>query len=103
MSDPEFKFVEGGKKLIVQVDLDQYAAERFEQACEKLWGAYGEKVSIDLSGISYICSTCLGQLVVTKDRCDEEKKRLDLRISRKLMDIFDLLSIRDLISTEVVD
>lgn len=103
MSDNDFEFLNDGRKLTVHVDLDQYVVERFDEACRKLSNADGDAVLIDLSGINYICSTCLGQLVVTKDRCTEAEKEFSLKINRKLMDIFDLLSIRDLIQTEVVD
>ena len=102
MSNPQFEFVDGGRRLVAHVDLDQYVADRFEEACRKLSDAAGDEVSVDLSGINYICSTCLGHLVVTSDRCKEFDKTLRLKVPKRLVDIFDLLAIRDLIDTEVV-
>ena len=98
-----FKFTDDGARLVVLTDLDQHFADDFERACRRLVKAQAAEITIDLSRVNYMNSTCLGELLLTSDRCREFDKRLQLRISRQLSSLFDLVSIGDFIEIEVAD
>ncbi len=98
-----FKFTDDGARLVVLADLDQHLADEFERACRRLVKAQAAEVTIDLSHVHYMNSTCLGELLLTSDHCRELDKRLRLRISRQLSSLFDLVSIGDFIEVEVAD
>ena len=102
VSDEHFEFNDDGTHLIALVDLDQSVAANFERACERLFESDGPEVVIDLSGINYMNSTSLGELILANDRASERKWRLRVRISERIVTIFDLLSLRDFIETEIV-
>lgn len=103
MDEGQFKFTDDGTRLTVLVDLDQAVAADFDRACERLFESDGPEVVIDLSGINYINSTCLGELILANDRAHDRKRELRVRISGHLVTIFDLLSLREFIKTEIVE
>ena len=102
LTDELFRFSHGGQRLEVLVDLDHHVSPQFEQACQLLRESDGPEIVIDLTPIQFICSSCLGELILTNDRATEEKRRLHLIIPDRLVSIFDLMSMRDIIETEVV-
>ncbi len=104
MSNEEerFRFTHGGARLEVLVDLDHHVVPEFEYACARLRQAETPELVIDLTAIRFICSACLGELILTNDRANEDERRLHLKIPKRLTSIFDLMSMRDIIETEVV-
>ena len=97
MVESDFKYTEDGTRLTALVDLDQAVAADFERACERLFESNGPELVIDLSEIQYISSSNLGELILVNDRSREQKRRVRVRISKRLVTIFDLLSLRDFI------
>ena len=97
------KITHGGARLAVLVDLDHHVAPIFEQEGLKLRQSEVPEVIIDLAAIQFICSSCLGELILTNDRANEDNRRLHLIIPKRLVSIFDLMSMRDIIETEVVE
>ena len=97
------RITHGGARLAVLVDLDHHVAPRFEEECLKLRQSELKEVVIDLTAIQFICSACLGELILTNDRATEDGRRLHLVIPKRLVSIFDLMSMRDIIETEVVE
>ena len=103
MSRDDFKFSHNGSHLAVLVDLDQRVADEFEDVCEKLLSFAWKEVVIDLTQIRYISSVCLGELILVNDRCNDTGRKLRVVIPKHLVTIFDLLSMRDFIETEIVE
>lgn len=97
------QFTHGGARLEVLVDLDHHVAPVFEEACQELRKSSTPEVVIDLTCINFICSSCLGELILTNDRANEDERRLHLIIPKRLVSIFDLMSLRDIIETEVAE
>lgn len=98
-----FKFTDDGTRLIVLADLKQHVAAEFDQACEALLDGAGSEVTVDLSRIQYISSSSLGTLIFANVRASEKNQRLVLEVPRQLLTVLDLMSLRELIETKVVD
>ena len=101
-SEKVVEFTHGGRRLVVLADLDHHVAPEFEGACAQLRQTDAPELVIDLTQIKFICSSCLGELILTNDRINEDNRRLHLMIPERLVSIFDLMSMRDIINTEVV-
>lgn len=102
MGEKLYELTDDGRRMVLLLDLDHHVAPEFEKACALLRQSNEPKVVIDLTGVKFICSSCLGELILTNDRITEEKRSLLLRIPERLVSIFDLMSMRDIINTEVV-
>lgn len=103
MDSQSFVISDDGARLVVHVDLDLHVVEAFGDACQELLDAAGDEIVIDLTKIGYINSACMGKITRAYALSKEEIKQLRIRISNKLVPLFDLMAIRDLIPTEVCD
>lgn len=99
----EFKYRQGGSVLMVMSDLDYHLASEFEVACGQLLNASGPEIIVDLQHVRYVCAGCLGELLFVHGKARERGLHLAVRIPKCLIDIFDLMCLRDVIDTIVIE
>ena len=97
-----FKFSRNEPRMAVLVDLDHHVADAFEKACGQLLAMEGSELLVDLGQIGYICSTCLGAIILANDQAMATGRKLRVKIPESLVTVFDLMSMRELMETEVV-
>lgn len=98
-----FRFEGEGTVLHVLTDLGHYVSAGFSSACQSLLDTSAHEIHIDLSQIAYVCSTCLGELMLANERVKDSGRKLCVRIPRELVTIFDLLSLREFIHVEILN
>jgi len=70
------------------------------------WGrealAEGGGVLLDLSEVTYISSSCLGEILVLDETAKKKNQKLKVRIPKALLYVYDLMGLRSVVDTEVI-
>ncbi|MBN1809528.1 MAG: STAS domain-containing protein [Planctomycetes bacterium] len=61
------------------------------------------KVVLDLAKVTYISSSCLGELLVLDEEAKKLGLKLTVRVPRALLYVYDLMGIRSVVDTEIVE
>ena len=89
--------------LWVKGKLDFAEEEGMRQYGQQMIKDSGDKVVLDLSGVSYISSSCLGEILVLDEEAKKAGKSLVVRVPRVLLYVYDLMGIRSVVNTEIVE
>ena len=95
-------YVLEGSVLRVSGKLDAAEEEEFRRQGLALAEAGGGTVVLDLSGVSYIASSCLGAILILHEELAARDRRLKVLLPRALLYVYDLMGIRNVVETEVV-
>ena len=92
---------QGDSHLTVHDNLEARYSDAFEQACGRLRAASNPVCTVDLSSIEYVCSACVGSLILLSGALEENGRRLTLRIPPTLEWYFGLFSMDAIATVEV--
>lgn len=96
------EYVLKGNTLKVTGQLDSSQEHGFREHGLKLTAAKKKEVVVDLTGVSYISSACLGTILVLHEELANAGHSLKIRLPHALLYVYDLMGIRNVIETEVV-
>jgi len=100
-SKAEYSFNKGVLKVSGKLDFAEEEGMRKQAAALLKPGA--TQCVLDLSGVTYISSSCLGEIIVLDEEAKKHKLKLRVRVPRTLLYVYDLMGIRSIVDTEIVE
>ena len=88
-----------GERLTVSGRLDEGDAEELKENCAALLLSGAEVVKIDLAGVEYVVSGCIGVLVVLWIDLCAAKRRMELVTSPEVKHMLDMAGLADVFTT----
>ncbi len=94
--------------LTVKGDLSFRVEREFQRACAQLLALVekhnkgeAQDLLVDLSGVSFICSSCIGSLFLLQDNARTRHVNLRVRLGRKIAPICKMMGLEELVDVEV--
>lgn len=88
-----------GERLTVSGRLDEGDAEELKEKCAALLLSGAEVVKVDLSGVEYVVSGCIGVLVVMWIDLCAAKRRMELVTSPEVKHVLDMAGLAGVFPT----
>jgi anti-anti-sigma factor len=82
-------------------DLDFKVEREFQQACAQLLEGEVKKLLIDLTGVTFICSSCMGSLFLLHDKAKRRGMSVCARLNGKIAPICKMMGLDELIDIEI--
>ena len=86
-----------GGTFTVKGELDFPVEREFQGACAQLLDGEARDMLIDLAGVTFICSSCIGSLFLLQDNARTRHMKLRVRLSRKIATICKMMGLDELV------
>ena len=98
---PKAEYAVEGTTLRVSGQLDSGEEEEFRLRGLEIAAGSDAEVILDLAGVSYISSSCLGTILVLHEELSKKGRALKIRLPQTLLYVYDLMGIRNVVDTEI--
>ncbi len=88
--------------LTVKGELDFPVEREFQRACTQLLEGEARGILVDLTGVTFICSSCIGSLFLLYDNARMRHVTVRARLNRKVAPICKMMGLDELVDIEVV-
>jgi anti-anti-sigma factor len=92
-----------GRVLKVTGKLDFAEEEGLRKAGMGLLSKGEGDIVLDLSKVTYISSSCLGEILVLDEESKKKGKKFKVLIPRALLYVYDLMGIRNVVDTDIAE
>lgn len=92
-----------GTTLTLHCDLSFSVEREFKKVCDELLDSKGSELLVNLAEVHYICSSCIGVLLLLHEDAKDKGKRVRVRASRSIAPICQLMGLDDVLELEVVE
>ena len=96
-------YEQAGNVLKVEGKLDFSEETTLRKNGMQLLGAGSGYAVLDLSKVTYISSSCLGELLVLNDEAKKKQRKLKVVVPRNLLYVYDIMGLRSIIETAVAE
>lgn len=88
-------------KVVGKLDFSEEMAVR--KSGMQLLGAGSGYAVLDLSEVTYISSSCLGELLVLDEEAKKRQRKLKVVVPRSLLYVYDIMGLRNIIETVIAE
>ena len=92
-----FELDPGAGTLTVKGELDFPVEREFQHACTQLREGEARGFLVDLTGVTFICSSCMGSVFLLHDNARRRYMKLRVRLSRKIDPVFRMMGLDELV------
>lgn len=92
-----FELDQDAGTLVVKGELDFTVERDFQLCCTQLLEGEAKDLLVDLTGVSFICSSCMGSVFLLHDNARRRYMKLRVRLSRKIDPLFRMMGLDELV------